>query len=41
MEIGYRQGQAVRELLERSGCFGEITVEKDFHDNDRIAMAKK
>lgn len=41
MEIGYRQGQAVREMFEQSGCFSEITVERDLHDNDRIAMAKK
>lgn len=41
MEIGYRQGQSVREMFEQSGCFSEITVERDLHDNDRIAMAKK
>lgn len=41
MEIGYRQGQAVWELLERSGCFGEITIEKDFQDNDRVITAIK
>jgi release factor glutamine methyltransferase len=41
LEIGYSQGQAVRELLEKAGYFGEITIEKDFHDNDRIVIAKK
>ena len=41
MEIGYSQGQAVRKLLEQSSYFSEITIEKDFHDNDRIAIAKK
>jgi len=41
LEIGYSQGPAVRELLEKAGYFGEIRIEKDFHDNDRIAMAKK
>jgi len=41
LEIGYSQGPAVRELLEKAGYFGEITIEKDFHDNDRIAIAKK
>ena len=40
LEIGYRQGEAVRELLERSGYLGEITIERDFHNNDRIAIAK-
>jgi len=41
LEIGYSQGSAVRELLEKAGCFTKINIEKDFHDNDRIAMAKK
>jgi release factor glutamine methyltransferase len=41
LEIGYAQGQAVRELLEKANCFAEITIEKDPHDNDRIAIAKK
>jgi len=41
MEIGYSQGQAVRELLTQTGCFSEITIEKDFNNNDRVAIAKK
>ncbi|MDD5064697.1 MAG: peptide chain release factor N(5)-glutamine methyltransferase [Phycisphaerae bacterium] len=41
LEIGYEQGQAVRELLEQVRIFAEITIEKDFHDNDRIVIAKK
>jgi len=41
MEIGYSQGQAIRELLEQTGCFSEITIEKDFNNNDRVAIAKK
>jgi release factor glutamine methyltransferase len=40
LEIGYNQGQAVRQLLEQAGCFSEITIEKDLHNNDRIAVAK-
>jgi release factor glutamine methyltransferase len=40
LEIGYEQGQAVRELLEQVGIFAEITLEKDFHDNDRIVIAR-
>ena len=40
LEIGYAQGQAIRELLEQAGYFAEITIEKDFHNNDRIAIAK-
>jgi release factor glutamine methyltransferase len=41
LEIGYSQGPAVRELLTQTGCFSEITIEKDFQDNDRLAIAKK
>jgi release factor glutamine methyltransferase len=41
LEVGYAQGQAVRELLEQTHCFGEIKIEKDFHDNDRIVTAIK
>jgi release factor glutamine methyltransferase len=41
MEIGYAQGPAIRELLEQSGAFTEIKIEKDFHNNDRIVSAKK
>jgi len=41
LEIGCAQGPAIRKLLEQAGCFTEITVEKDFNDNDRIAIAKK
>ena len=41
LEIGYSQGKAVRELLEEAGCFGKITIEKDFHNNDRIVIARK
>jgi len=39
MEIGYRQGDAIRELLEESGCFEEIKIEKDFCNNDRLVTA--
>jgi release factor glutamine methyltransferase len=41
LEIGYAQGPAVRELLEQTGAFAEIKIEKDLHNNDRIAIAKK
>ena len=41
LEIGYAQGPAVRELLEQTGAFAEINIEKDFHDNDRIVIARK
>ncbi|MBC8470449.1 MAG: peptide chain release factor N(5)-glutamine methyltransferase [Planctomycetes bacterium] len=41
LEIGYAQGPAVKELLEQTGDFREIKIEKDFHNNDRIVTAKK
>ncbi len=41
LEIGYAQGQAVGQLLEQTGAFGEIKIEKDFNNNDRIAVARK
>jgi release factor glutamine methyltransferase len=41
LEIGYNQGQAVRQLLEQIRIFAEITIEKDFNGNDRIVIAKK
>ena len=39
LEIGYSQGPSIRELLEQTGSFTEIKIEKDFHDNDRIIIA--
>jgi release factor glutamine methyltransferase len=41
MEIGYAQGPAIRKLLEETALFKHITIEKDFANNDRIAIAKK
>jgi release factor glutamine methyltransferase len=41
LEIGYAQGPAVRELLEQTGTFATIKVEKDYHNNDRIVTAVK
>jgi release factor glutamine methyltransferase len=41
LEIGYAQGLAVKDLLEQSGFFAEVKIEKDFHDNDRIVTARK
>jgi release factor glutamine methyltransferase len=41
LEIGYAQGPAVRELLEKTDAFAKIIIEKDLHDNDRIVTARK
>ena len=41
LEIGYTQGHAVKGLLEQTGIFAEIKIEKDFQNNDRIVTARK
>ena len=41
MEIGYAQGPAIQQMLEQTGIFKDIKIEKDFTNNDRIAIAKK
>ena len=41
MEIGYAQGPAIQRMLDEAGIFKEIRIEKDFANNDRIAIAKK
>jgi release factor glutamine methyltransferase len=41
MEIGYSQGPAVRELLEQTGVFATIEVEKDFQKHDRVVVARR
>ncbi len=41
LEIGYAQGSAIQEMLEQTGIFTEIKIEKDFHNNDRVVSAKK
>ncbi|HLB74380.1 MAG TPA: peptide chain release factor N(5)-glutamine methyltransferase [Sedimentisphaerales bacterium] len=41
LEIGYAQGPALRDLLERTNVFVQINIEKDFHNNDRVVTAIK
>jgi len=41
LEIGYAQGPAVRDLLEKTGIFTEIEIEKDPQNNDRVVTAWK
>ena len=41
LEVGFAQGHAIKELLEQTGTFAEIKIEKDFNNNDRIATAIK
>jgi len=40
-EIGFSQGPAVKEMLEQTGLFAEIKIEKDPAGNDRVAIAKR
>lgn len=39
-EIGYRQGEAVRALLEEAG-FANATIRRDYSEHDRVARARK
>jgi len=39
LEIGYAQGPAVKELIEKAGAYAQIKIEKDHHNNDRIVTA--
>jgi release factor glutamine methyltransferase len=41
LEIGYAQGPAARALLEGTGIFEKIAVEKDRSNNDRIVIAQR
>jgi len=41
LEVGYNQAQAVKHLLEDTGVFADIKIEKDYQNNDRIVIAKK
>ena len=41
LEIGFMQGQEVKKLLEDTGIFEQVKVEKDFNNNDRIVTAIK
>ena len=41
LEIGYAQGPAVKEMLDATDLFAEVTVEKDFHNNDRVVIARR
>ena len=39
LEIGFTQGPAIKKLLEQTGTFAEIKIERDFNDNDRVVTA--
>ncbi len=39
LEIGYQQGDAVRELLDRTGAFERMGVEKDLEKHERVVVA--
>lgn len=39
LEIGNEQGNVVRNLLETAGYFGDVKIEKDYSNLDRLAIA--
>lgn len=41
LEIGYQQGPAVRELLEQTGAFAQIRIDKDLQSHDRVVTAMR
>ncbi|MFA7485356.1 MAG: peptide chain release factor N(5)-glutamine methyltransferase [Phycisphaerae bacterium] len=41
LEIGYKQGPQVKQLLEETSFFSMVTIQKDYQDNDRIVLARK
>jgi len=41
LEIGYTQGPAVRELLEQTGVFAQIRIDKDLQAHDRVVVAMR
>ena len=41
LEIGYQQGPAVRELLEQTGVFAQIRIDKDLQSHDRVVTAMR
>ena len=41
LEIGYKQGQVVKEILNSSNCFKEVKVLDDYKNLDRFAIGEK
>jgi release factor glutamine methyltransferase len=41
LEIGYAQGQSVQSLLDATGLFGSIRIEKDLAKHDRVVIAQR
>jgi release factor glutamine methyltransferase len=41
LEIGYQQGPAIRELLEQTGTFAQIRIDKDLPGHDRVVVARR
>jgi len=41
LEIGYKQGPAVQELLEQTGALAQIQIDKDLQHHDRVVAAKR
>ena len=41
LEIGYQQGPAVRGLLEQTGVFAQIRIDKDLQSHDRVVVTTR
>jgi release factor glutamine methyltransferase len=41
LEIGYQQSPAVRELIEKTGFFAQIRIDKDLQGHDRVVTAQR
>lgn len=41
LEIGYKQGPSVQELLEQTGLFPSIKIDKDLIGHDRVVLARR
>ena len=41
LEIGYQQGPAVRGLLEQTGVFAQIRIDKDLQSHERVVVATR
>lgn len=41
LEIGYKEGPAVRDLLEKTGVFPSIRIDKDLQGHDRVVTAAR
>ena len=41
LEIGYKQGDSLREIIEENGHYKEVEIRKDYSEKDRMVFARK